>query len=325
MTPPAGGPLFVVGAPRSGTTLMREVLRSVEAIYLLPDEFQVLREFLDAVDRGAADADVSAAVRDSAFGFHAVDKGLWPGDAEVAEAIVEGDAASSFQRLVLLFATQEQRTTPVFWGDKTPDNALLVRRILQIWPQARFLHVLRDPRTTVDSMQRAWGRSVIRSAMVWRDCVAAVQEQEAVDGQSAILTVHYADLVATPAAVLDRVTSWLGLPGADVDFASISTGERWGSAAGLRGISRVDDDWRSAVAPAAARRVEQICFTQMQRAGFSVELAEAPHSPSPTALRAARVRDAAAVLRAYARERGPASAATYKWRQHAARRRWSSL
>ena len=95
--------------------------------------------------------------------------------------------------------------------DKTPHNTLLWRRIGAVWPEARFLVLLRHPARVAESLRTAHPdvpadvhfASVERYARALHDA-----EREA----RSALTVRYEDLTADPAGTTRRITEWLDVP-----------------------------------------------------------------------------------------------------------------
>lgn len=319
-------PLFVVGAPRSGTTLMRECLRALRGVYVLSEEFQVLPSFVRAVDEDHLPIDeLTDHLASSAFALHMKARQLWPSDDEIAAAIEGKSAADAFRNFVLLFASLEESDTNHlrFFGDKTPHNVRYLDRIGLLWPTVRVINVVRDPRDTVLSMHRAWGRSMARGATIWRDSVRSVEcfEVSKPSGAS-VMTVAYEDLTTKPTDVMKRLGEWLST---DVDvsrMASVNTRERWGKAAGEVGVRGLTSKWRDGLTNRQVARIESICYHEMQQMHYLPSVASAPFSPSVARLRVERLLDGVRAVRSYARERGGAQAVKYKVKQRSGDRRW---
>ena len=119
-------------------------------------------------------------------------------------------AARAF--VATLFAPPPGRTR---WGFKEVHYAgAEVRFVLALFPQARVVHVTRDPRTvlaSLDSWERgphAWNRGSTVAAL--RDWVRVNAELGAL-GSPAVLTVRYEDVVADPEAFLAVLGAHLDL------------------------------------------------------------------------------------------------------------------
>lgn len=308
-------PLFVIGAPRSGTTVTRTLLQGFNEVYLLPDEFQILPRFAAKADIGAKAEDLADLVEGSAFAGHMRRRGIWPGRDVLAQAISGLDTAGAFHALVLTVAEADHAGVPLFWGDKTPETVFHLDLVQRLWPDALFLEVVRDPRATVHSMRRAWGRSVLRGAVVWRDAQIATQKFVEAYGSDRVHRLVFESLISEPDIALDRVGAWLNLDFDHSILETVSSEERWGQAAGLIGVQKHTSDWQIALSPKELRLIEEICYETMQRAGYSPAVAEASFEPGRTAILGAKAGDAFRVLHAYARERGWTRALKYKLSQ----------
>jgi hypothetical protein len=98
------------------------------------------------------------------------------------------------------------------WGDKTPHYVHHVEELLGLWPEARFVVLVRDGRDVALSLRRMpFGPNNAWAAAQWwaRGIRAGEAAQHAHPGQ--VLTVRYEDLARDPAAVVPRVCAFLGL------------------------------------------------------------------------------------------------------------------
>lgn len=101
--------------------------------------------------------------------------------------------------------------------EKTPDHVLYWQSILKIFPEALFLHVVRDPRSVVGSLCAAgagWGaqwasREVLENCETWIKYVKKSQGLKAASNN--FLQVRYEDLWQHGEETLLSVFSWLGV------------------------------------------------------------------------------------------------------------------
>lgn len=116
--------VFIVGSPRSGTTVLGTIFDSHKDISQWYEPYFVWdRYFRDAVDDQRDQKDASPAVKAylrNAFANYKTNRG---------------------SRLVV---------------DKSPRNSLKIPFILEVFPSARFVHILRDGRDTTLSIHREW-------------------------------------------------------------------------------------------------------------------------------------------------------------------------
>jgi hypothetical protein len=241
-------------------------------------------------------------------------RGIWPGKDWLTDAFTNMSPPEAVRALVLGIAAQENALPVRYWGDKTPENVFELDLVARLWPDAYVLHVVRDPRSTVLSMHRAWGRSLIRGSVIWRDAQISACTFSA-KAANRYRMLSFEALTANPGAEMDRVGSWLGLKFDHEILATVTSEERWGRASGATGVQQHKADWETALRPAQVRQIEEICFNEMATSGYSPAYATKAYSPSTVALKLAKAGDAFRVLRSYARERGWPAALSYKFRQ----------
>jgi hypothetical protein len=101
-------------------------------------------------------------------------------------------------------------------AEKSPRHALEAEFIQRVFPDALFLHVVRDPRDTAASLLaagREWApwapKSAIGAAKLWQDSVEGAR-RIAESGQ--YREVRYERLTENTAGELADVLAWLGVP-----------------------------------------------------------------------------------------------------------------
>jgi hypothetical protein len=120
-------PVFVIGAPRSGTSLLYSILRTSSDLAHWPGEAHEVWE-----------AHYHPALRE------------WSSNALDASD-VEERAADRIRREFLLVTGSRKRLI-----DKTPRNALRVDFVDALFPDARYVFLQRDGRDNVNSLINAW-------------------------------------------------------------------------------------------------------------------------------------------------------------------------
>ncbi len=220
--PPAPMPL-IVGAPRSGTTLLRLMLDAHPALAIPPET-----GFLPNCAKLAEDQDAGPAALARlllGYGGHAgprPDFGIAPdrlGAAlgEVAPFSV-ADGVRAFYRI---YAARHGKAR---WGDKTPGHVFAIPAIAALLPEARFIHLIRDGRAAAASIRPLWfapSHDIAVLAGHWRDAVRA--GLDAARAGYPVLELRYEALLADPAAVLQRACAFIGL---DYDNAMLRYHER---------------------------------------------------------------------------------------------------
>ncbi len=193
--------IFIGGAPRSGTTLVQNILDSHPDIYGGP-EFDFIpvivnkrRQIIQSIARGRIDAFCS--------------------QEDVDEAI-----ADLIERLLLPAA---DRHAARYISEKTPVNVVVFVDLAHIFRAARFIHVIRDPRATVSSMLQVGRRGrkqgkqtppfttdIHRAIDLVKKCDRA-GIQAAKFAPARVIPVVYEDLVTRPEGKVEEICCDLGI------------------------------------------------------------------------------------------------------------------
>lgn len=217
MIVPADPPTFpfFVGCGRSGTTLLRAMFDAHRDV-AVPDEVAFIVRYARphyAVQYGwPRRFDLSRCVdlitADSSFRRWPVTEG------EARGALAERPPTSftaTIRQLYALVAAQRRKSR---YADKTPMHVLHLRRLGRMFPEARFVHVVRDGRDVAVSYRSVdWGpRTVEAAAIRWRRNVRRGRRDGERLGPGRYREVRYEDLVADPASVLPELCHFLDLP-----------------------------------------------------------------------------------------------------------------
>ena len=203
---------IIVGAPRSGTTLLRFMVDAHPEVAIPPETgFLAL---------GARAGDGSVDAREQFFQAVTAfppDMPAWddfgvPRDAFRAAlaAIDPFTPAAGYRAFYRLYA---RRFGKPRWGDKTPAYCYCMTEIAAVLPEARFVHVIRDGRDVCLSWRQTWfspGSRVEEQAASWTRFVAAARAQGARCPH--YLEIRYEDLILDPAGTLARVCDFIELP-----------------------------------------------------------------------------------------------------------------
>ena len=207
---------FVVGEARSGTTLLRVMLDAHPELAIPPESYFVsgLYPFRGRYERGGS-FDLPRFARDlgSLRKFRDWDLPAATLRAAFAEPMPGGGYPDAIR---LLYATYASAHGKPRYGDKSPGYVTRMGVLSRLFPEARFVHIVRDVRAVALSlveMPREWGtRTVPEGAARWRHRVGRGHAEGTALGPERYLEVRYEDLVADAEGVLRRVLGFLLLP-----------------------------------------------------------------------------------------------------------------
>jgi Sulfotransferase family len=268
-----GPPLFLLGVRRSGTTLLRVILGRSPSI-AIPDESYFIPQLAARHRQGI---DVSEFLDDLRRIGTLAEWGVRPG--EVASRLVDGTAPGAAIAAVFeSYATQQGKTR---WGDKTPLYMQYLPLLERLFPDALFLHLVRDGRNAAVSflampegiVTRTWAhpKSAVEFACQWRNEVEAAQSLGARLGPDRYLEVRYETLVAEPEATVQEICRFaeLDYDSAMLAYAGDSSVERRPHQQRLAlpptpGVR----DWRKELDPDRIEAFEDVAGELLARLGY---------------------------------------------------------
>jgi hypothetical protein len=275
-------PIFIVGANRSGTTLLRLLLNAHSQV-AIPDEINYFYSFDWSVSytRWAAPTLSPAAFASFVDRFLAENESKVPGldltalRAEMLDGPV--DLRRPYQLLLERWAAAHGKTR---WGEKTPGNIYHANLLIDMFPEAQFVHVVRDPRGGVASMKRVsfFPDDAVLNALNrhkvmthgrahFRRIVPADQRVE----------IRYEDLVTAPRETLRTLCSFLRLPYEEEMLRFHVDAERFMTPAAAssfnetatRPISEAHaHKWQSLLTDDEIASVEAVCADEMAEFGY---------------------------------------------------------
>lgn len=147
------------------------------------------------------------------------DYGLWRGAGSSADE-ARGTAVPCYREaieaLVSRYARDVGRKRADVWIDHTPGNLRRAGRLLERFPDARLVHLVRDGRGVASSIvSLPWGpHTVIDAARAWPEWLGFGLAHE-MRHPGRMIRVHYEELVRRPAEVMERVCRRLNLESED--------------------------------------------------------------------------------------------------------------
>jgi hypothetical protein len=280
MNKPGCDPFFIVGCGRSGTTLLRTLLNRHSKIGI-PQESLFITDYL----RSGAKTGPSVLKRLIVKEPELVEWGIRPkiGDLEACHTVAE-----MIERLHQVYLEPLGKSR---WGQKTPRFVRSIDLLLEHFPGAGFVHVVRDPRAVVSSLIQS---DVHRSnayfgARRWlRDVSLGLDSETSHPGR--ILRIRYEDLVADTTAALTSLSSFLGFDYEPSMSAGSSSGaeeysrfyETIHANLNLPPTDRFVSKWKERLTPRDVEVVEAICNPLMTELGYEPSLQPPPAAVTRT-------------------------------------------
>ena len=202
--------VFVGGPPRSGTTLMENVLDSHPDILGVP-EFKHLWQIIDL--RNELNKSVSRQLIHDFCDQNQVDSQI--------KYLIDHLMIS------IINNTEVNKKGAQILAEKTPMNVLVFQELAELYPYAKFVLVLRDPRGIINSLMHVKMKAIENGAKpphICRDLSAAIMHtkkhvQAGLDFKNnhtnRLFTCFYEDLVLEPDQETKRICEFLEVPWSD--------------------------------------------------------------------------------------------------------------
>jgi hypothetical protein len=298
-------PIFVVGAPRTGTTLVKEILNRHPKIHLFDEVHFFERVWDDRTKLGdLADAhnQTRAIQRVRGIVQH------YGTDKDVASLLTEElfrerlqEAGNDYRNLLAIpLKTGAALHGATRWGDSSPQDVLYLSTILDWFPKARVIATVRDPRGFLCSYKNYYRReeplyreayNPLTNSILWKSYMSAVLEAKAAPWGEAVHWFRYESLVVDPEAEVRRICEHVGVEYdaglIDVERmnSSFESGPGYTSRRGIFSTSR--DRWRTELTPTEIWVGERVFGKIMKDFGY--EPASGNGAPRPAAGELARI------------------------------------
>lgn len=163
------------------------------------------------------------------------------------------------------------------WGDKTPAYMTDVPLLAALFPHARFVHLIRDPRDCGLSAEQAWGSAPLRTAQEWADRVRGCRAAGRDLGPERYLEVRYEDLISDVTGKLTEIFDFLGVPTPADAGRFLRVPENLGAARGAAHVVAANQHkWKTRMAPALRQRVERVTGDLLDDLGYEREHPSVP-------------------------------------------------
>jgi len=210
-------PFFIAGAPRSGTTLLRDILRLHPRLEC-PEETHFYRW-----------ADPFGTVRYQnmydlkLFQRHRTMDGI--DEVEFARALENSTTRQEIAEWYGDHYLQQRNNQDGRWFDKTPQNVYGILLVAETWPSAKFIHIHRHPLNVVASlmtgavMQAHDFRGAINA---WLEAVMILNRFRKLEPLR-LIDIAYEELVTSARTVISSLLEYLGESAEDMPFDKLNT------------------------------------------------------------------------------------------------------
>ena len=279
------GPIFVVGSPRTGTTLTQEILSLHPEVHLY-NEIHYNERVVDVLgDRDPLSPQDLDQAMDIMF-----KSGEWAfGSAEQGRQVVldrlkSEDHPTHGGVLKAFLSGEAEAHGKTIWGDSSPQDILYMDVLKRWYPTAKFVGVVRDPRAFLASYKNYVRKGSVRyqnrfnpltNSLLWRSYMNALLKAGNSPLAADLILLKYEDLVTDPEKHVRGLCDFLGLdfhPGmlaiqrANSSYLQVQEEKQQ---PGIRTVSL--DRWRGELTRTELWILEKVCSETMTRFGYAPE------------------------------------------------------
>ena len=229
--------VFVVGNSRSGTTMMGRILGKHPSIYT----FGELHFFGQLCAPPFSSESRKEEIEELASQLHCIQQEGYRTHGNPRRFLSKAESflerlitypetqAELFEAFLHHVAAENSRNIPC---DQTPRNVFYIADILQLYPKARIINMIRDPRDVLLSQKRKWKRRFlggsdmpmketfrdwvnyhpITISYIWRTAVVAAEQFLQ---HERVVSVYFEELLAHPKATVKHLCDFVGIPYTD--------------------------------------------------------------------------------------------------------------
>jgi hypothetical protein len=303
-------PLFVLGVSRSGTTMLRVILDRSPGI-AIPDETffipQLAHRHRGTVDPAELLDDLRRLPRLAAWGVPAEDLA-----ARLRPGMTTGEALDA------VFSAYAAKHGKLRWGDKTPMYLRHLGLIERLFPEAQYVHLIRDGRDAALAfldmppgvVTKTWAhpRNAAGFACEWRVEVTRARELGRRLGPKRYHELRYEDLVADTETVVRSICDFAAIPFEPemLEFAgAVDVSEKPHHQRLLQPPTSGLRDWRTQMADEDVHAFEAIAGDLLGELGYELRGGAEPGARASAALAWYRLRMGVWNAAAYATQRSP--------------------
>ena len=288
-------PVFICGHPKAGTSLITALLDGHPAVVAYPEETLFFRRFLPTVEDKSRDEQIKVAEQ---YLIHIFEWNLenppehqknYPDRdysdisfEDVREKMIDtlpdghvnpkdflSAAVWAFGKVTGLLDESSH-----YWVEKSPYNEFYAETIYSWWPEAKCIHIVRDPRDNYVSYHRKHPDWTV--AGFARNWVRSAQEgliNQDKFGQDRYSLIRFEDLLTNPEETLGRIVQFLDISWDEALLKPTRVGDAWrGNSMFEQKYQAINTDpigrWKGRLSNYDLAMLQTICGQVMSSVGY---------------------------------------------------------
>ncbi len=202
---------FIIGAQRSGTTLLRLLLNSHSDV-AIPTESSQFMPFLNKKLLDGKPLSLSRKKIITQYLLNNSQFAKWGLEKAVLDSTLKKDMTLR-QLISFLYTSYALNHGKTICGDKSPTFIRKMSILAEAYPDAKFIHVVRDGRDTLLSLRQLHAPAILNASLFafeWKIKIFLIQKYIA-HLKGRVIEIRYEDLLRNPHDELKKICGFLGI------------------------------------------------------------------------------------------------------------------
>lgn len=276
---------FIVGSGRSGSTLLRLIL-CAHSMVVIPPETYFISPLIEQfpMNQRLAGEQISLAIETITSHYRWPDIGMTKDDLIASVLKIESPYIRDI--LNVIYERHLDRDNKQIWGDKTPAYITIVPQLLELYPNAKIIHLIRDGRDVTKSFQATgwYGPWLHENTREWKAAIASRKQYETAFPAVDIYDVRYEGLVLDTEETVRSLCDYLSIgyePGM-LDWSDVMKGKIPAREAHIHTkIARKPEKgdvyrWKTEMSKREILVVESFIFNELRYSGYELYYSSPP-------------------------------------------------
>jgi len=260
-------PVFIGGFPSGGTDLLKTILNAHPEIYINGE-----MPFLFNLEKYGVRPDHLINSNNDFKNIKSIAKAydIW-GNLEGLRELSYSDFENSTVTINEFFRKAFNNKNSMIWGNKTPQNTENIEMLTRLFPQSKFIIIIRDIRDTTLSWRNKWGKSMYLTAHKWNKRLAGIEQNDH------ILCVKFEDLLDDLESTTKIICSFLAITWNErmlrhSKYVDKPIDGKINYGKGV--LSENKEKWKTQLTDFQIKRIEEIAFDTLKLHGYNVQIAK---------------------------------------------------
>ena len=227
-------PFFILGSGRNGSTLLSSLLNQYRNIHIPPEQFVLPYSIMkyNLLNFLSIDKLYQIISKDFKKNKNTVNWKFYNKSKTIP--------INSFKSIIDKIYTSSSKDNFLIWGDKTPQNTFFINHIFPVYPNAKYIFIIRDGRDVINSLIKMMRvnknyknysklKIIKKATLLWNESIESYDYL--LKRNANVKLVKYEDFTANPSIIINELITFL-----EVDKGLIENGNK----AKIMGVSKMD-------------------------------------------------------------------------------------